>query len=59
MKTYFIVLFNAWQGGHVYTGASNYYFKSETEASAYAENFVAKSTTFSEYEIREIMPHYE
>ena len=59
MKTYFIVLFNAWDGGHVYTGASNYYFKSETEASAYAENFVAKSTIFSEYEIREIMPHYE
>lgn len=59
MKTFFIVLFYAWEHGHVYTGASNYYFKSETEAETYAKNFVAKSTTFSEYEIREIMPHYE
>ena len=59
MKTYFIVLFNAWDGGHVYTSASNYYFKSEKDARIYAQEFVAKSTTFSEYEIREIMPHYE
>ena len=57
MNTYFIVLFNARQYGHVYSGASNYYFKSETEAETYAKNFVAKSSVFSEYEIREVMPY--
>ena len=57
MKNYFVVLFEAWENGNVYTSLSNYYFKTEKDARNYAQSFVARSTTFSEFEIREVMPH--
>lgn len=57
MKTYFVVLFKAWEGGRVYTSLSNYYFKTEKDARNYAQRFVERSTTFSEFEIKDIMPH--
>lgn len=57
MKTYFVVLFKAFEGVRVYTGLSNYYFKTEMDARLYAQRFVEVSYSFSEFEIREIMPH--
>lgn len=57
MKTYFVILFKAWEDGHMYTSLSNYYFKTEKDARAYARNFVEKSDTFSEFVIYDVMPH--
>lgn len=57
MKSYFVILFKAWENGHVYTSLSNYFFKTEKDAKNYAQRFVARSTTFSEFEIMDVMPH--
>lgn len=57
MKTYFVILFKAFVGGHVYTCISNYYFKTEKDARNYAQSFVEWSTTFSTFEIKDVMPY--
>ena len=57
MKTYFIVLFKALVHDYVYEVPSNFYFKTEEDARAYARNFVERSTTFSEFEIKNVIPY--
>ena len=57
MKTYFVILFKAMVGDREYTTLSNYYFKTEKAARNYAQLFVERSTTFSAFEIKDVMPN--
>lgn len=58
MKTYFVILFKALSGGHEYTILSNYYFKTDDDARAYALHFIKKSIYFSSFEIMELTPAF-
>ena len=57
MENYFVVLFKHWEHGRVYDGLSNFYFKTEDDARAYAQELIEHSEIFSEFEIRQIMPY--
>lgn len=57
MKTLYVVLFKVWECNHLYTSLSSYYFKTQKDALSYARRFVESSTTFTDYEIKDVMLH--
>lgn len=56
MKCYYVVMFKALVGENTYSSLSNFYFKTEEDARVYAQRFVAKSETFSAFEILDVIP---
>lgn len=58
MKNYFVVLLKTECNGHELTNLSNFYFKTEDDAIAYAQHFVATSFPTG-FEVKEVMPIYE